>query len=74
MRGKVVDRFLAPVVGAPIALERQQGGRWVRVARAKTSDRGFYTLRPGRRGAYRVTVNMGGFKAESRAVLAGRGR
>jgi len=74
VRGKVVDRFLAPVVGAPIALERQQGGRWVRVARAKTSDRGFYTLRPGRRGAYRVTVNMAGFKAESRALLAGRGR
>ena len=74
VRGKVVDRFLAPVVGAPVALERQQGGRWVRVARAKTSDRGFYRLRPGRRGAYRVTVNMAGFKAESRALLAGRGR
>jgi hypothetical protein len=74
VRGKVVDRFLAPVVGAPIALERKRGGSWVRVARAKTSDRGFYTLRPGRRGAYRVTVNMAGFKAESRALLAGRGR
>ena len=74
VRGKVVDRFLSPVVGAPIALERQQGGRWVRVARGKTSNRGFYTLRPGRRGAYRVTVNMAGFKAESRALLAGRGR
>ncbi len=74
VRGKVVDRFLAPVVGAPIALERKQGGRWVRVTRAKTSDRGFYTLSPGRRGAYRVTVNMAGFKAESRALLAGRGR
>jgi hypothetical protein len=74
VRGKVVDRFLAPVVGAPIALERQQGGSWARVARAKTSDRGFYTLKAGRRGAYRVTVNMAGFKAESRAVLAGRGR
>ena len=74
VRGKVVDRFLAPVVGAPIALERKQGGSWVRVARAKTSDRGFYTLSPGRRGAYRVTVNMAGFKAESRALLAGRGR
>ena len=36
---KVVDRFLAPVVGAPIALERKQGGGWVRVARAKTSER-----------------------------------
>ncbi len=74
VRGKVVDRFLAPVVGAPIALERKQGGSWARVARAKTSDRGFYTLKPGRRGAYRVTVNMAGFKAESRALLAGRGR
>ena len=74
LRGKVVDRFLAPVVGAPIALERQLGGRWVRIARGKTSDRGFYTLKPGRRGAYRVTVNMAGYKAESRPVLAGRRR
>ena len=74
VRGKVVDRYLSPVVGAPIALERKQGSRWVRVARAKTSDRGFYTLSPGRRGAYRVTVNMAGFKAESRSLLAGRGR
>jgi Carboxypeptidase regulatory-like domain len=74
VRGKVVDRFLAPVVGAPIALERQRGGSWARVARGKTSDRGFYTLKAGRRGAYRVTVNMAGFKAESRPLLAGRGR
>ena len=74
VRGKVVDRFLAPVVGAPIALERQRGGSWARVARGKTSDRGFYTLKAGRRGAYRVTVDMAGFKAESRAFLAGRGR
>ena len=72
LRGKVVDRFLHAVVGAPIALERQAGGRWVRVARGKTSDRGFYALRAGRRGAYRVTVNMAGFRAESRTVTAGR--
>ncbi len=74
VRGKVIDRFLAPVAGAPIALERKQGGSWVGVARGKTSDRGFYTLKAGRRGAYRVTVNMAGFKAESRTLLAGRGR
>lgn len=72
VRGKIVDRFLAPVVGAPIALERQRGASWARIARGKTSDRGLYTLKAGRRGAYRVTVNMAGFKAESRAVLAGR--
>jgi hypothetical protein len=74
VRGKVVDRFLDPVVGAPVALERSTGGGWTRVARGRTSQTGFYTLRPGRRGTYRVTVNMGGFKAESRPLRAGRRR
>ena len=74
VRGKVVDRFLHPVVGAPVVLERQVGGRSIRVARGKTNDRGFYALQAGRRGAYRVTVNMAGFRAASRPVLAGRGR
>jgi hypothetical protein len=72
VRGKVVDRFLHPVVGAPVALERMVGGRSIRVARGKTSGRGFYRLRAGRPGTYRVTVNMAGFKAESRPVRAGR--
>ena len=72
VRGKVVDRFLDPVAGAPVALERSTGGGWTRVARGRTSQTGFYTLRPGRRGTYRVTVNMGGFKAESRPLRAGR--
>lgn len=71
VRGKVVDRFLHPVVGAPVVLERQAGRRWLRVARGKTSERGSYALRSGRRGAYRVTVNMAGFRAESRTVAAG---
>lgn len=74
VRGKVVDRFLDPVVGAPVALERGLGGGWRPVARAKTDRGGFYRLRTGGRGAYRVTVNMGGFRAESRPLLAGRGR
>jgi hypothetical protein len=75
LRGKVVDRLLHPVVGTPIALVlRRAGGRWVRVARGKTDQRGFYTLKTGRRGAYRVTADMAGFKAESRPILAGRRR
>jgi hypothetical protein len=75
LRGKVVDRLLHPVVGAQTALElRRAGGRWVRVARGKTDERGFYVFRTGRRGAYRVTTDMAGFKAESRPVLAGRRR
>lgn len=72
VRGKVVDRFLDPVAGAPVALERSTGGGWARVARGRTSLTGFYTLRPGRPGTYRVTVTMGGFKAESRPLRAGR--
>jgi hypothetical protein len=72
VRGKVVDRFLDPVVGAQVALERSAGGGWVSVARGRTGPTGLYTLRPRRRGTYRVTVNMGGFKAESRPLRAGR--
>jgi Carboxypeptidase regulatory-like domain len=72
IRGKVIDRFLDSVVGAPVALERSTGGAWVRVARAKTGPTGGYALRPGRRGTYRVAVNMAGFKAESRPLRAGR--
>jgi hypothetical protein len=75
LRGKVVDRLLHPVVGTPLALElRRAGGSWVRVARGKTDQRGFYTLKTGRRGAYRVAADMAGFKAESRPILAGRRR
>jgi hypothetical protein len=75
LRGKVVDRLLHPVVGTPTALElRRAGGSWVRVARGKTDERGFYVLKTGRRGAYRVTADMAGFKAESRPILAGRRR
>jgi hypothetical protein len=74
IRGRVLDRFLDPVVGASIALERQAGSRWTRVARGRTSPRGAYSLRAGRRGTYRVTVNMAGFRAESRPLRAGGGR
>jgi hypothetical protein len=74
VRGKVIDRFLDPVLGARVELQRQDGARWTRVARGKTNLRGFYSLRAGRRGAYRVVVNLAGFKAESRALVAGRGR
>jgi hypothetical protein len=75
VRGKVIDRLLHPVVGTPVALElRRGGGSWIRVARGKTNQRGFYTLRTGRRGAYRVRATMAGFSAESRALLAGRRR
>lgn len=71
VRGRVVDRFLDAVVGAPVALERSIGGRWVRTARGKTGPSGAYSVRAGRRGTYRVMVNMAGFKAESRPLVAG---
>jgi hypothetical protein len=72
VKGKVVDRYLDAVVGAPVALERSRGGSWRRVAHGKTSQRGFYALRAGNRGAYRVTVSMAGFTAQSRVITAGR--
>jgi Carboxypeptidase regulatory-like domain len=72
VRGKVVDRFLDAVVGARVALERQSGGSWTKVAGGKTSPRGFYSLRARARGRYRVTVRMADFTAQSRELRAGR--
>ena len=72
MQGKVVDRFLDAVLGAQVSLERRSGGSWARVAGTKTSQRGFYSVRAGKRGTYRVTVKMAGFTAMSREIRAGR--
>ncbi len=72
VKGKVVDRFLDSVLGAPVSLERQSGGRWLKVDGTKTTQRGFYSVRPKRRGTYRVTVRMAGFTAMSREIRAGR--
>jgi Carboxypeptidase regulatory-like domain len=72
VRGKVVDRFLDAVLGARVSLERRAGGSWTRVSGGKTDQRGFYTLRPKRRGTYRVTARLAGFTAMSREIRAGR--
>ena len=72
VRGKVVDRFLDAVVGAQVSLERLSGGSWRQVRRARTNRRGFYSVRAGKRGKYRVTVRMAGFSATSRELRAGR--
>ena len=72
VRGKVVDRFLDAVLGAPVSLERRSGGGWVRVAGTKTNGRGFYTVRARGRGIYRVTVRVSGFTAMSKTLRAGR--
>ena len=72
VKGKVVDRYLDAVLGAPVSLERLSGGSWRRVAHGRTTPRGFYSLRAGSRGTYRVTVRMAGFTAQSRAIQAGR--
>jgi hypothetical protein len=72
VRGKVVDRFLDAVLGAQVSLEKSSGGGWAKVASGKTNERGFYSLRAKRRGTYRVTVSMAGFRATSRIIRAGR--
>jgi hypothetical protein len=72
VRGKVVDRFLDAVLGAPVSLERLSGGSWSRVGSTKTNQRGFYAVRAKRRGTYRVTVRVAGFSATSREIRAGR--
>ena len=72
VRGKVVDRFLNAVLGAPVSLERRSSGSWVKVAGMKTSQRGLYSMPTKRRGTYRVTVRMAGFTAMSREIRAGR--
>jgi len=72
VKGKVVDRFLDAVLGAPVSLERRSGGSWVKVARTRTSQRGRYSVHARKRGKYRVTVRMAGFTAMSREIRAGR--
>ncbi len=72
VRGKVVDRFLDAVLGAPVSLERRAGGSWSKVGGARTNQRGFYSVRAKRRGIYRVTVRVAGFSATSREIRAGR--
>jgi Carboxypeptidase regulatory-like domain len=73
VRGRVIDRFLDPVVGATVTLERSRGGGWVRAARSRSTSRGTYSFRAGPRAIYRVTATMSGFRAESRRLRAGRG-
>lgn len=72
VRGKVVDRFLDAVLGAPVALEKLSGGSWRKVAGTRTNQRGIYSVHAKRRGTYRVTVRMAGFTAMSREIRAGR--
>jgi hypothetical protein len=72
VRGKVVDRFLDAVLGAQVSLERLAGGSWRKVRGSRTNQRGFYSVRAGKRGIYRVTVRMAGFTAMSREIRAGR--
>ena len=72
VKGKVVDRFLDAVLGAPVSLERLSGGGWLKIRGAKTNQRGVYAMRAGRRGTYRVTVRLAGFAAMSREIRAGR--
>jgi hypothetical protein len=72
VKGKVVDRFLDAVLGAPVSLERLAGGSWVKVAGTRTSQRGRYSVHARKRGTYRVTVRMAGFTAMSREIRAGR--
>ncbi len=71
VKGKVVDRFLDAVLGAPVSLERLAGGGWQTIRRGRTSQRGFYSLGAGRRGTYRVTARLAGFTARSREIRAG---
>jgi len=72
VRGKVVDRFLDAVLGAPVSLERLAGGSWRKFRGSRTNQRGIYSVRAGKRGIYRVTVRMAGFTAMSREIRAGR--
>ena len=72
VRGRVVDRFLNAVIGAPVSLQRFANGSWTKVNGEKTNVRGFYSLRARKRGNYRVTARMAGFTATSRTLRSGR--
>jgi hypothetical protein len=73
LRGRVVDRFLGPVIGARVSVERLVGNRWVRITGGKTDTAGHYSLRAGARGTYRAVARMAGFTVESKQIRAGRG-
>jgi hypothetical protein len=68
--GFAVDMHRHAVVGTPVALERRSGGRWRRIANARTTGIGGYTFRV-RPGSYRVTATLDGrFSATSRPIRA----
>ena len=68
--GFAVDMHRHAVVGSPVALERRSGGRWRRIANARTTRIGGYTFRV-RPGSYRVTATLDGrFSATSRPIRA----
>jgi hypothetical protein len=58
VRGVVLDAFRHRVVGAQVALERRAGSSWRRVAVARTSPRGTYSIQARQRGRYRVSATL----------------
>jgi hypothetical protein len=70
--GTVRDSFGHPVAAASVALQRRVGRAWRRVASTRTTARGSYAIRTGRRGRYRAVATLAGSSARSGVVLAGR--
>lgn len=70
--GTVRDSFGHPVAAASVALQRRVGRAWRRVASSRTTARGSYAIRTGRRGRYRAVATLAGSSARSGVVLAGR--
>jgi hypothetical protein len=70
VRGKVVDSFVNPLVGVPVAEERWNGSSWSPVRVGRTTAKGTYRLAAGR-GRFRAVVSYAGTTATSAAVTIG---
>ena len=69
LAGAAVDFHHHAVLGIPVALERRIGGRWLRIAKTRTTQTGGYTFRTTRPGSYRAVATLAGrFSATSRAL------
>jgi hypothetical protein len=68
VRGTVADAFRHPVVGLPVSVQRQVGGSWRQVTKARTNAKGSFVIRVGPKGDYRAVARSRGKVVASRSV------
>ena len=71
LRGAVTDAFHHPVLGLPVAIERQVGSSWRPLATARTNSKGEFSVRVPSRGSYRAVAKSKSKRVLSRALFVG---